>query len=166
MPIFLSTFSLESVKTFLNEFEFSEIDPMIYGGLALVLLLILIVLKLACQKNHILAFEDESGKIEISPLALEELIISACNQVSTISRPKIKFAQNRNGLRISIRLRMAKDGNLNEIRNSLKNQLESSLRNNFCLNNFQGVDILIERFTSSSIDAETKRDDSETEDHS
>tara|TARA_B110000305_G_C19380674_1_gene609428 strand:+ start:105 stop:290 length:186 start_codon:yes stop_codon:yes gene_type:complete len=61
---------------------------------------------------------------------------------------------------------MAKDGNLNEIRNSLKNQLESSLRNNFCLNNFQGVDILIERFTSSSAEAETKRKEPETEEHS
>lgn len=119
-------------------------------GALVVLLYILIKLRQRQPKN-IVAYKTENGDVTISRAAVVELVRTSCEQISQVSKPKLKVFTKKGLTHFNIRIQLISGGRLKDVEKMLQNHLRESLSNNLGIEKLGNVNIMVTSFKSSKI---------------
>ena len=141
----------EQLKTYLNlSFQEAIQQPVYWYALILLLFLFLVLWSIRKLRNDLVpVFHDDEGGVQITTQALQELVKKSCQGIEGIDAPTTKIKMNRGAIRLYVRLSVNPQGDIKEIRSSLRNKIEKIMVENLNLANFGGVDIVIKGFQDS-----------------
>mgnify|MGYP003308967353 CR=1 FL=1 len=86
-----------------------------------IIFIVLVVLFLKLSKNNLLVFNNENGKIEISKVAIQEIIQRTCEQFVEVGRARGDITKSRGQINISVRLKLRAKTRLQDISHELLN---------------------------------------------
>ena len=119
------------------------------GG-SLLLLIILVVLRKRQPKN-IVAYKTENGNVTISRSAIVELVRTSCEQISQVSKPKLKVFVRKGLTHFAIRIQLTSSGSLKDIEETLQSHLRESLSKNLGIEKLGEINIIVTSFKSGKI---------------
>ena len=119
-------------------------------GASLLLVIILILLRRR-QPKHIVAYKTENGAVTISRSAIVELVRTSCEQISQVSKPKLKVFFRKGLTHFAIRIQLTSSGSLKDIEETLQNHLRESLSKNLGIENLGDINIIVTSFKSGKI---------------
>ena len=102
------------------------------------------------QPKQILAYKTENGNVTISRSAIIELVHTSCQQISQISKPKLKVSFNRGRTHFTVRIQL-NGGNLKEVEGPLQSHLRESLSENLGIENLGDINIIVTSFKSGKV---------------
>ena len=148
---FLVRMPFEQLKTYLNlSFQEAIRQPVYWYALILLLFLFLVLWSIRKLRNDLVpVFHDDEGGVQITTQALQELVKKSCQGIEGIDAPTTKIKMNRGAIRLYVRLSVNPQGDIKEIRSSLRNKIEKIMVENLNFANFGGVDIVIKGFQDS-----------------
>ncbi len=117
----------------------------------LLFLLAILFLLLKRQPKDIVAYKTENGDVIISRSAIVELVRTSCQQISQISKPKLKVFTRRGLTHFTIRIQLTSGGRLKDVENTLQSHLRESLSQNLGIEKLGTVNIIVTGFKSSKI---------------
>ena len=130
--------------------QFFALENFYLWGTLLFLLLILILL-LRRQPGNIIAYKTENGDVVISRSAVIELVRTSCEQISQVSKPKLKVFTKRGLTHFTIRIQLTSGGRLKDVEETLQNHLRESLSKNLGIEKLGNINIIVTSFKSSKI---------------
>ena len=142
---------LEQLKSYLNlSFQEAIQQPVYWYALILLLFLFLVFWSIRKLRNDLVpVFHDDEGGVQITTHALQELVKKSCQGIEGIDAPTTKIKMKRGAIRLYVRLSVNPQGDIKEIRSSLRNNIEKIMVENLNFANFGGVDIVIMGFQES-----------------
>lgn len=143
--------SFEQLKSYLNlSFQEAIQQPVYWYALILLLFLIFVFWSIRKLRNDLVpVFHDDEGGVQITTQALQELVKKSCQGIEGIDAPTTKIKMKRGAIRLYVRLSVNLQGDIKEIRSSLRNNIEKIMVENLNFANFGGVDIVIKGFQES-----------------
>ena len=143
--------SFEQLKSYLNlSFQEAIQQPVYWYALILLLFLIFVFWSIRKLRNDLVpVFQDDEGGVQITTQALQELVKKSCQGIEGIDAPTTKIKMKRGAIRLYVRLSVNLQGDIKEIRSSLRNKIEKIMVENLNFANFGGVDIVIKGFQDS-----------------
>ena len=140
--------SFEQLKSYLNlSFQEAIQQPVYWYALILLLFLIFVFWSIRKLRNDLVpVFHDDEGGVQITTQALQELVKKSCQGIEGIDAPTTKIKMKRGAIRLYVRLSVNLQGDIKEIRSSLRNNIEKIMVENLNFANFGGVDIVIKGF--------------------
>lgn len=137
-----------AVKDFMCEFLSLE-NAYLLG--ALLLLLVVLFLLLKRQPKNIVAYKTENGDVTISRSAVVELVRTSCQQISQVSKPRLKVFTKKGLTHFTIRIQLTSGSRLKDVEETLQNHLRESLSKNLGIEKLGTVNIIVTSFKSSKI---------------
>lgn len=113
-------------------------------GVSLFLLVLLVAFVFRPRKGKsVLAYEDANGRVEVSRSAINELVQSACQQIETVTQPKVLTYVKKGVPALRIKLKVQGDARMKDIRDRLRNHLRTQLMENLGFEKLGPIDILV-----------------------
>lgn len=124
-------------------------------GLELILLLLLgfMIARLFRPPHELVAFSDGNGKVCITLNALLDIVRATCAHLPGVSRPRIRLRRHGRRTDLDIRLRLAGGARVQEVRDSLRANLNRILTENLGFDNLGQITIIVEEFRVDPADA-------------
>lgn len=123
----------------------------IYLWSTLLFLLIVLLLLLRRQPKSIVAYKTENGDVIISRSAVIELVRTSCQQISQISKPKLKVFTKKGLTHFTIKIQLTSGGRLKDVEQTLQHHLRERLSKNLGIEKLGTVNIIVNSFKSSRI---------------
>ena len=120
-----------------------------YSLLSVLFLLILWGIIKKTRSELVSVFCDEEGAVQITPLALRELVRKSCATIPGVHSPSTKIFKKSGEVRLLVKLHVEQDCKVKAIRSQLREKLEVVMVNNLNFANFSGVDVIIKGFQDS-----------------
>jgi len=111
-----------------------------------IIFIVLVVLFLKLSKNNLLVFNNENGKIEISKVAIQEIIQRTCEQFVEVGRARGDITKSRGQINISVRLKLRAKTRLQDISNELQNKITRAIRDDLGIESLGVVNVVVEGF--------------------
>ena len=112
-------------------------------GVALAFLLLLVLILRPRKGKSVLAYEDANGRVEVSRSAINELVQSTCQQIETVTQPKVITYVKKGVPALRIKLKVQGDARMKDIRDRLRNHLRTQLMENLGFEKLGSIDILV-----------------------
>lgn len=113
-------------------------------GVCLFLLVFLVGFIFRPRKGKsVLAYEDANGRVEVSRSAINELVQSACQQIETVTQPKVVTTVKKGVPGLQIKLKVQGDARMKDIRERLRGHLRTQLMENLGFQTLGQINILV-----------------------
>ena len=149
----------ESVQSMLSSIE----SDILYGGVAIVLILAMLILLRRRQPAKILAYHSENGRVMVSRSAILELIQSACAQIEQVHRPTVRIRTKRGICHLRVGIKLQSSGRLRDLENVLQQHLRQALTETLGIEKLGTIDITATGFKdkkgSKPVDLNDNEDD-------
>ncbi|MGB0371145.1 MAG: alkaline shock response membrane anchor protein AmaP [Opitutales bacterium] len=109
----------------------------------LLLLFLLLIVRSKRRGKSVLAYEDANGRVEVSRSAINELVQSTCQQIETVTQPKVITYVKKGVPALRIKLKVQGDARMKDIRDRLRNHLRTQLMENLGFEKLGPIDILV-----------------------
>jgi len=119
-------------------------------GAAAVLFVLLVLLKRR-QPKSVVAYSTENGRVMVARSAISELVQTSCEQISAVSKPKIKIKARGKVTHFEIRVKLMSGGSLRQIESTLQTHLRRNLTENLGIERLGRIDITATGFKSGKI---------------
>ena len=138
----------EKLKTYFSlSLSEAAVLPYYWYGWGLFFTFVVLLWILSRLKRDLVpVFRDEEGGVHITSQALEELVKKSCASMHGFETPSTRIFLKSGELRLRVSLDVSLDGNVKEIRTSLRRKIENIMVENLSFSNFGGVDIVIKGF--------------------
>lgn len=111
-----------------------------------ILLVVLVVVFLKLGKANLLVFNNDDGKVEISPNAIQEIIQRTCEQFVEVGRARSDIIKSKGRIHIKVRLKLRVKTRLQDISNELQRQITHAIRHDLGIENLGEVTVIVEGF--------------------
>ena len=108
----------------------------------IVLLTILNCITSLFKSPRLIAYKTDKGTVQVSCLAISDLVQSICKKESHLSQLKTKIISKRKTLNIQIRLRIESGSHLKSIEETLQSEIREALRDSLGIENIGFIDII------------------------
>lgn len=125
--------------------------PYCYAAIAAIALTFLFILLKRRQPKKVIAYKTENGQVTVSRSAIVELVQTSCQQLSYVSKPRVKIKVKGKTTHFEVRLKLTSGASLRKIESTLQAHLRRALTEDLGIENLGRIDILATGFKSGKI---------------
>lgn len=118
---------------------------------AVILLLFFLIQLRRRQPKSIVAYKTENGNVIINRSAIVELVRTSCEQISQVSKPRLKVLTKKGLTHFTIHIELISGAHLKDVEENLQNHLRENLHKNLGIEKLGDVNIIVTSFKSSKV---------------
>jgi uncharacterized alkaline shock family protein YloU len=119
-------------------------NPWIAGaGILVLVLLALLIWLMRRQPSRVRAFHNDKGYVDISRMALVEMVRSTCEQIDIEKKPGVAIRCCRGRLHIDVRIRLLSTRKLTEVSGILQGQLIEMLEQGLGIRKLGSINVIV-----------------------
>jgi uncharacterized alkaline shock family protein YloU len=141
MILFISLFMLLYVFNYIDARPVMEIGSLIYrddtlrlafgsvgGALLLLNYLFYQIFTVSAYKSHSIAFDNPTGRVSVSLMAIEDLIQRVISQTQEVKKVKSKISASKKGMQVKIKLVLRSEGRIPEVTSRIQEMVKRKVQ--------------------------------------